>query len=112
MQMNIDNGDTYKYIMFIRPDITLHNEFPIDNILQHHDCIQIPNHSHHGGINDQVAIMNYEYACIYSNRIFELAEFRKYHGRIVAEYYIRHIIQKYNMKCNYFEGFNYEITRP
>jgi hypothetical protein len=97
--------------MFIRPDITIHNDLPLYTILVNHDRIQIPNHSHFEGIQDQVAILNYEHACIYGRRIDELAEFRKNHGKIVAEKYCKFIISKYNMVVNDLD-FQYVITRP
>ena len=100
-----------KFIMFIRPDITIHNELPIDIIINNHEKIHVPNHSHYEGINDQFAIMNYEYANIYGNRIDELIDFRKNNGRIVGEKYCKFIILKNNMKINQLE-FNYSITRP
>lgn len=104
-------GDKYKLVMFIRPDITIHNDLPLYKIIPHHDTIQIPNHSHFEGIQDQVAILNYEHACIYGRRIDELAEFRKNNGKIVAEKYCKYIITKYNMVVNDLD-FQYVITRP
>jgi hypothetical protein len=104
-------GDKFKFVMFIRPDITLHNDLPVVAITAKHDMIHIPNHSHYEGTNDQFAIMNYEYADLYANRIDELAEFRKNHGRIVGEKYCKFIITKYGMKMNEID-LQYTITRP
>ena len=104
-------GNTFKFIMFIRPDITIHNELPIDIIMSNYDKIHVPNHSHYEGINDQFAILNYYNAPFYANKINEIAEFRKKHGRIVSEKYCKFIILKYNMKINELP-FNYSITRP
>ena len=63
-------------------------------------------------INDQVLIMNYEIACIFTNRKNELMEYRKTNGIIVGEEYIKFIIQKHNMKLHLLENFNYDIIRP
>jgi hypothetical protein len=104
-------GETFKFVIFIRPDITLHNELPIIEILRNHDKINVPNHSHYSEINDQVAITNYEYAHIYGNRINELADYRKTQGKIVGEKYCKFIINKYNMAVNEID-FKYSITRP
>jgi hypothetical protein len=104
-------GDTFKFVMFIRPDITIHNELPITDIIPNHDKISIPNHRHHEGLNDQFAITNYENGNIYSNRISELAEFRKNNSRIVSEKYLKFIILKYGMKINELD-FKYDVTRP
>jgi len=104
-------GNKFKFIMFIRPDITIHTELPIDSILPNYNKINIPNHSHHEGVNDQFGIMNYEYAGNYANRLDELADYRSKHGRIVGEKYCKFIIKKYNMEINQL-SFNYSITRP
>ena len=108
---SILNGDKFKFIMFIRPDITIHNELPIHTIISNSDKIHIPNNSMYEGINDQFAIMNYEYATLYGNRIDEIADFRKNNGRIVSEKYCKFIICKYNMIMNTID-FQYSITRP
>jgi hypothetical protein len=108
---SILKGDKFKFIMFIRPDITIHNELPISTIIPNYDKIHIPNHSHYGELNDQFAIMNYEYAKFYGNRIDEIIDFRKKYGRIVGEKYCKFIIQKYNMNINEID-FQYTITRP
>jgi hypothetical protein len=104
-------GDKFKFIMFIRPDITIYDELPIHSIIANPDKIHVPNHSHYEGVNDQFAVMNYPCANIFGNRISELAEFRRTQGRIVAEKYCKFIISKYNMKMNEID-FKYTITRP
>jgi len=86
------NNIKFRYILFIRPDITIHNHLPLHQII--YNKINIPNHSHHEGLNDQVAIMNFEHACIYAKRINELSEFRKNNGRIVAEKYCKFFFKK------------------
>lgn len=106
---SISHGNKYKYIVFIRPDITLHCDLPLHQII--YDKINIPDHSHYEGLNDQFAIMNFDHACIYGKRINELAEFRKSNGRIVAEKYCKFICLKYNMGVNLIL-FDYIITRP
>lgn len=107
----ISRGDKFKYIMFVRPDITIHNDLPVCEIFSNSNCIHIPNHNHHEGYNDQFAILAYEHALVYGNRIDEIAEFRKHHGRIVGEKYCKFIIDKYIKNVNQIP-FNYSITRP
>jgi hypothetical protein len=104
-------GDKFKFIMFIRPDISIYNDLPINTIIEDNNKIYIPNHSHYEGINDQFAIMNYENADFYGNRINEIAEFRMNHGRIVSEKYCKFIISKYNMTTSQLD-FKYSLTRP
>ena len=102
-------GDTFKFVMFIRPDSIIQNELPIDDILAGYDKIHVPNHSHSLGINDQCAIMKYEYAPIYGNRIDGLEDFRKNHGKIIGEVYCKFIIDTHRMEMNEI-NFNYSIT--
>jgi hypothetical protein len=104
-------GDTYKFVMFVRPDILIHNDLPLTSILSNPDKFHVGNHSHFEGLNDQGAIMSCDYARIYGNRIDELADFRKNHGRIVAEKYCLFICRKYNMLINMI-NFNWNIIRP
>jgi hypothetical protein len=54
--------------------------------------------------------MNLENANIYGNRIDELANFRRNHGRIVGEKYCKFTITKYNILWNEID-FNYDIIR-
>jgi len=105
------NGDTFKYIMFIRPDIEIKTTLPLNDILSNQDKIIIANFEHYEGYNDRFAIMNYNNACIYGKRIDELADFRKVSGRIVSEKYVKYIIDKYNLQVN-FINFNFDIIRP
>ena len=107
----VENGDKFKYIIFMRPDITIYDDLPVDMFFKNYNALYIPNHSHHAGISDQVAIMNYENGCIYGKRIDELAEYRREFGLIIAEKYCKHIVLKYNMDINIM-NFNYTITRP
>ena len=105
------NGDTFKYIMFIRPDIEIKTTLPLNDILSNQEKITIANFEHYEGYNDRFAIMNYNNACIYGKRIDELADFRKVSGRIVSEKYVKYIIDKYNLQVN-FINFNFDIIRP
>ena len=100
-----------KYIIFVRPDININNDLPLFNIILNENTINLPNHSHHEGINDQFAIINFKHATLYGKRINELAEFRKNNGRIVGEKYVKYIINKYNLSVNLI-NFNYNIIRP
>lgn len=107
----IIQGNSFKYIMFVRPDILIYDDLPVDNILINNDKITIPRNNHYEGYNDRFAIMNYSNSCIYGKRINELVEFRKNNGRIVSEKYVKFIIDKYNIPVNMVE-FKFEIIRP
>lgn len=107
----VSKGDKFKFIMFVRPDITIYTELPVDKLVPNNEEIYIPNHEHNDGLNDQFAIMSYDYAHPYGNRIHELSDFRKNHGRIVGEKYCKFIITKYYTNVNEI-NFKYSITRP
>jgi hypothetical protein len=111
VQSSVLNGDKYKFILFIRPDITIHNDLPLQNMISNNNNIHVPNRFHNEGINDQVAMMSYDRAHHYANRIDEMADYRKHNGRIVGEKYLKFIIDKYNLGMLEME-FDYEITRP
>jgi hypothetical protein len=105
--------DTFRYVMFIRPDIMIFNELPIQQMLQQmlQHKISIPNNNHYEGLNDRFAMMNYKNALIYGKRIDELAEYRKSNGRIVSEKYVKFIVNKYKIPVNLID-FNFNIIRP
>lgn len=109
-EMN-NNNNNFKYIMFIRPDMLVKNDIPINNIINYYDQISIPDTNHNEGYNDRFAIMNYKNACIYGKRINEIKEFRKNNGRIVSEKYVKFILDKYKFKINKIK-FYLEIIRP
>jgi hypothetical protein len=106
----VGKGNTFKHVMFVRPDILIHNELPIHDILQPYD-ISIPDDNHFEGYNDRFAVILYDKAAIYGKRINEIIEFRKTNGRIVSEKYTKFIITKYNLKLNLI-NFQFNIIRP
>lgn len=105
------NNNNFKYIMFIRPDMLVKNNIPINSIINSYNKISIPDTNHNEGYNDRFAIMNYKNACIYGKRINEIKEFRKNNGRIVSEKYVKFIADKYKFKINKIK-FYLEIIRP
>jgi hypothetical protein len=107
----VSKGNKFKLVMFIRPDLMLNNYLPINKVITLNNFINIPNHDHHEGLNDQFAILTYDNIKIYGNRIDELSLFRKNNGRIVGEKYIKFIIDKYKLNINEI-NFDYKIIRP
>ena len=107
----IEEGNKFKYVMFIRHDVYIFNKLPLQSILLNTFDISIPNDEHYEGYNDRFAILNYEKAHIYGKRINEIAEFRKTNGRIVSEKYVKFIVNKYNFKIN-FMNFKFILKRP
>jgi len=102
----------FKYIILLRPDVEIINDLPLNQIILDDKTINLPNHSHWHGLNDQFAIMSYKNGIIYLKRIHGLIYFRKHHGRIVSEKYVKYVINKI-MKLNVKEiDFKYTIIRP
>jgi hypothetical protein len=109
-KMANDTGETFDYVIFIRPDVQILNPFDI-NILNAHFDIIIPSYDHHEGLNDRFAIIHFKNATNYACRIDEIKEFRKNNGRIVSEKYVKFIINKYYNNLKYID-FSMKIVRP
>jgi hypothetical protein len=103
--------ETYDMVIIIRPDAEFKTNLPIDKILEHKDKASIPNFDHWEGYNDRFACMNYKNAYIYANRLDELIEYRKNHGRIVSEKCLKFILDKNNIPVNLIE-FPFCLIRP
>lgn len=110
--MVIETGNDYDLIMYIRPDVQLKTKFNINwfLVLQPGE-IMIPNFHHFEGYNDRFAILAYETAPLYGKRIGGIADFRKNHGRIVSEKYVKFICDTNNLKTR-FIPFYFDIIRP
>jgi len=106
-----ESEKSYDYVIYIRPDVMLLTQFNINFLDLNPNCIAIPNNEHHEGYNDRFAIVNYEDCRKYGCRIDEIIEFRKHHGRIVSEKYVKFIINKY-FKDIRFIHFQFNIIRP
>ncbi len=109
-QLVNNSGEDFDFIMFIRPDVLINNNFNV-NILNSNFDIIIPSYDHHEGYNDRFAILPFKKSFNYACRIDEIIDFRKNHGRIVSEKYVKFIINKYynNLK---FIDFYMKIIRP
>ena len=106
----VKDGNKFKYVMFIRPDVEFKTPLPIQALDNKND-IFIPNFDHWEGLNDRFAIIDYNKAYVYGKRIDEMAEFRKRNGRIVAEKYLKFIVKKYKLKLKKI-NFCFKLIRP
>ena len=109
--MVLNSKKIYDYVIYIRPDVMIHNLFNIDFLSLAKTSISIPDDEHHEGYNDRFAIVNFNECSNYGKRIDEIIEFRKKHGRIVSEKYVKYIINKYYTQLN-FINFKFSIIRP
>jgi len=108
--MLLNNDKKYDYVIYIRPDVMIQNDFKIDYLSEEKE-ISIPNDNHNEGLNDRFAIVSYNDCHKYGKRIDEIIDFRKNNGRIVSEKYVKFIINKYFKKINLID-FIFEIVRP
>lgn len=108
--MVIEKSNKYDFIIFIRPDVELFNNFNIKWFNLSYD-ITILNYEHYEGYNDRFAIIPFNKAAKYAERIEEIIEFRKTNGRIVSEKYVKFIIDKYYNNVNFVDFFM-KIIRP
>jgi hypothetical protein len=101
--MVLKTKEDYDYILFVRPDVKIENNFD-HTILNEDFDIVIPSDVHNEGYNDTFAIIPFKKAEKYSTRIDEIIDFRKNNGRIVSEKYVKFIIDKYyqNVKQTHF----------
>lgn len=111
VESSVSKGNSYKLIMFLRPDVFIKTPLPVESFLLNSDKINIPNENHFEGYNDRFAIMNYENSIIYGKRINGIKEYRTKYGRIVSEKYIKYILDQHNIKVNLLD-FNFDIVRP
>lgn len=112
--MVMNSKKEYDYILFIRPDVLITNEFDVkwlSSFQEDNTDILILDYDHHEGLNDKFSILPFHSALKYACRIDEIIEFRKHHGRIVSEKYVKYIINKYYPKTKFIH-FIMKIIRP
>jgi len=95
-----DSNIKYDYVIFVRPDTLIKNKIPYNYILQSPspfslNSIFIPNDGWFEGYNDRFAIVKFDMAHYYAYRINELKYYRRNVNFIVAERYLKYIVDKY-----------------
>lgn len=112
VEKRVQEGNSYKFIMYVRPDVSISNPLPIiQAIVNNPDKISIPDEYHYEGYNDRFAIIPYKLAHIYGKRIDNLLEYRRTQGRIVSERYIKYVLETNKIEVNLLD-FHFEIVRP
>lgn len=109
--MVYESGNEYDYIIYVRPDVRIDSTFDVSWLNLPANGIVIPDYEHYEGYNDRFAILPYANASVYANRIDQMAEFRKNHGRIVSEKYLKYVCDTNNLIIN-FVPFLFKIIRP
>lgn len=110
-EMVENTGNKYDLVIYVRPDIMLNNELPIEKIITSDFDIYIPDFDHVGGYNDRFAVLVYKAASIYGKRIRGLAEFRRTHGYIHSETYVKYVCDANHLKV-VLMPFYFDIIRP
>ena len=111
VEKSVSNGNSYKFVMFLRPDVRIKTPLPIQSILSNIDKVSVPDENHYEGYNDRFAIMSYENSKIYGKRIDGIKQYRKTKGRIVSEKYIKYVLDENSIKVNLLD-FHFDIIRP
>jgi len=105
-----DTNQHFDFVMFVRPDMNIQDEFNPRIFNQPFDIV-LPNYDHHEGLNDRFAMVPFDKAHFYACRIEQIKEFRKNHGRIVSEKYVKYIVNTY-YTTPLFIPFRMFIVRP
>lgn len=109
--MVYESGNEYDYIVYVRPDVRIDSAFDVGWLNLPANGIAIPNYEHYEGYNDRFAILPYTDASVYGKRIDQIAEFRKHHGRIVSEKYVKYVCNTNKLSIR-FVPFKFSIVRP
>jgi hypothetical protein len=105
------NGDKFKFVMFLRPDVWIDNPLPIEELILNEETINLPNHSHWSGLCELFSIMSYYKAGLFTQRVDELKEYRENVGRIIAEPYCKYVVEKHKLNVNEI-NFSFKIVIP
>lgn len=102
MNLCISANIAYDYVLFLRPDAIIESPLPVHKIFEQITVLGIPDHfiylpadNHYEGLNDRFAMMRFENALWYSHRINHIRKFRKEQGRIVAEKYVKYVVDRH-----------------
>ena len=111
-QMCEDTGRTYDYYIVLRPDALFTMSLNLKDFLGLDETsIAIPEWKWYEGYNDRFAIGKKETIRRYTNRGRDLAEFRKTHGRIVAEKNLKLALDKYRIVVKPIK-LHFDLCRP
>lgn len=93
--MVLTSKRAYDFVIYIRPDVLLQNKLIVSDFISiKKNDIVIPDFHHWSGYNDRFAILRYESAPIYGNRIDGIVDFRQTQGCILSERYLKYTCMK------------------
>lgn len=113
-QMCIDSQKKYDFVLYIRPDVDIYTPFLLewfDLVKTGEIALTNESYRHFEGYNDKFALMRFDDCLLYSNRLEWLKSYRDTKGRIVAEKYLKYIVEK-NFSNVHFVNMTVRLIRP
>ena len=111
-QMVNDSGDTFKYVIVIRPDAEFIQDLPVNKIFPLGvKEFAISDHRHYEGYNDRFMVANYADSHIYMERLDDMKSARASGGRITAENYLKRTFKRHGC-CVKKVRFPFDLIRP
>ena len=113
-QMCIDSQKKYDFVLYIRPDVDIYTPFLLewfDLVKTGEIALTNESYRHFEGYNDKFALIRFDDCKLYSNRLDWLKSYRDTKGRIVAEKYLKYIVEK-NFSNVHFVNMTVRLIRP
>ncbi len=113
-QLCIDSQKKYDFVLYIRPDVDIYTPFLLewfDLVKTGEIALTNESYRHFEGYNDKFALMRFDDCKLYADRLDWLKSYRETNGRIVAEKYLKYIIEK-NFSNVHFVNMTVRLIRP
>ena len=101
-------------MLYIRPDVDIYTPFLIewfDLVKPGEIALTNESYRHFEGYNDKFALMRFDDCKLYADRLDWLKSYRDTKGRIVAEKYLKYVIEK-NFSNVHFVNMTVRLIRP
>ena len=107
-----DSGKNYNAFIVIRPDAYFVSDIDIAALTTvAHNTLYVPDWMWFEGYNDRLAFGCKEVIYHYTHRVKDFPEFRRTKGRIVAEKYLKLMVEKYGFQINPI-SVRFRLCRP
>jgi hypothetical protein len=104
---------SFDFVVFVRPDMVIHTPFDMELLvspsLSYDVCL--PSYHHFEGYNDRFAVLPFANGGKYAERLNGIVSYRKNHGRIVSEKYLKYVVDK-ELPRVHFTDMHMRIVRP
>jgi len=113
VNLALESREIYNAILILRPDMLINRPIDINTINGiPYNSIVIPNYDHGEGCNSAMAYCSIDCVKIYSDMVNLMPEFRKNHGRIVGEKYVKYILETSGCTIYANNFVDYTLLRP